>query len=165
MNVDREARARAICGRIGIDANAAVEALDMIADSFETGKMPPQPLVAYLASSLRRALAEPSAERATTLLFELGMTAPAKEGRKPKHIDYHVMRSIVESETAANADVSEAHLNRMVAKRFDVSAITARKHVKPVLFIPKLLKANQLGSLVRIRRPKHAKRTDQNRDR
>ena len=112
--------------------------------------MPLQLFVAYLASSIRRALAEPGAERAATILFEFGMTAPTKEARKPKHIDYHVVRLMVESEMAAKGDVSEAHLNRIGAKRFSVSPIIARKLVNAAGFMPRLFKANRLGSLVRI---------------
>jgi hypothetical protein len=153
MKPDRNARAEALRGRIGIDANAAVEALTTIAECLEAGELPPKALASYLASGIRRAMAEPSADRARLLAVELGLGAISRGGRPPKPVDHLKVKAIVEQAIAEDGDVSETKLKKIVGKEFRISGTTALKHVRPAMLIPTLLHRNRITSLVRPRNP------------
>lgn len=152
MKPDRTARAEVLRGRIGIDATAAVEALTMIADCLEAGELPPKALATYLASAIRRAMDEPSADRARLLAIELGLSAISRGGRPPKPVDHLKVKAIVEQAIADDGDVSETKLKKAVGKELRISGNTALKHVWPAMLVPKLLHRNGIKSLVPPRR-------------
>lgn len=149
-----ERRIGALLKRIGIDAKAATELLIVASEYLERGEALPTPLSSFLAQSINRAMHEPSANRAAALVYELGLTAPAKQGAPSKTIDYAEVVKIVEDAFADGADPSERQVKQMVAKRFGVSPNTTSKHVKPAMLVPKILRANKLESLIPPRKPK-----------
>jgi hypothetical protein len=149
-----EPRIGALLKRIGIDANAATQLLILATEYWERGEALPKPLSDFLAQAINRAMHEPSADRAAALVYELGLTAPAKQGRPAKAIDYGEVVSIVEQAFADNEQPSETQIKKMVADRFGVSPNTTTKHVKPAMLVPSILRANKLDSLILPRKPK-----------
>lgn len=146
--MDDATRTAALLSRIGLDSNAATELLAIAGECFENGKPLPDALAKFLAASIRRAMSEPSESRAAALVFELGFTAPAKDGRPLSKVDYQAMCRIIEHEFKTNGGISETKLKGIVAKADGVSANTALKHVKPAMLMPKILASNSIKSLM-----------------
>lgn len=116
-----------LIGRIGIDANAANELLSFAAELLESGKPLPNQLAQFLAASIRRAMAEPSANRANALVFELGLTAPAKQGRPRKPTP--------DGEIAATIAIfgggkHDTEIKRELKRAYGLSGNTARSRIR-----------------------------------
>jgi hypothetical protein len=144
-----ETKMTALLQRIGLDANAAAELLSLAADHLENRQALPPKVADFLATSIRNAVAEPSANRAHRLTFELGLSAPAKEGRPASDVDYQELcRIIDEAFSNDDGESSETKLKAVIAKRFGISETTALKHLKPAMLVPQLLKHNGIESLI-----------------
>lgn len=116
-----------LIGRIGVDANAASELLSIAAELIENGKPLPAALAKFLAASIRRAMEQPSADRATALVFELGLIAPAKEGRPRKATPNGEIAATV---AIFGNQVSEGALKRELNLAYGLKEGTARSRVK-----------------------------------
>jgi hypothetical protein len=146
----------ALIRRIGSDTNAATELLRIAGEYLESGKPLPMSLAKFLGKSFRRSMEQPSESRANALVFELGFTAPAKQGAPSKLIEYTVVQDIVAKAFANGANPSEREINKRVAKRFGMSSNTASKHTKAEMLVPKMLRNSGLGSLIPPRNPNKA---------
>lgn len=149
----QEAHIDALLGKIGHDPRAAAELLGIAADYLEADKPLPRNLARHLAVSFRRAIDQPSAERATTLAVDLGLAALGKGGRPSKPVDYLQVKAMIEHEYAENGGISETAASKRVAEEFGVSRTTALKHVRPARFVPQILKSNGLDSLIPLKKP------------
>lgn len=152
--MDRETLICSLVERIGVDANAATELLALASEYLENGETLPDPVAKFLGSAFRRATEEPSAQRAETLAYELGFAAPAKQGAPPKPVDYGELRGAIVKLFANGRNPSEREVNTAIAQHFGISATTARKHTKPDIVMSKILRHNEMDSLVRPRNPK-----------
>jgi len=145
----------ALLAKVGHDPRAAAELLGIAADYLEAGKPLPRNLARHLALSFRRAVDQPSAERATTLTVDLGLAALGKGGRPAKPVDHFQVRSMIEREYAENDGISEKAASKRVAEEFGVSPTTALKHVRPARLVPEMLKATGIDSLIPLKKPNY----------
>lgn len=119
---------KSLLGKIGVDANAAVELLAIAAECLDAGKPLPVPLAKFLARSINDAMAERSADRGNALIVALGLAAPAREGRR--RLSNIPKKPLTVSLAAYGDEMSEGQLAGKLAEEFDVSPSTARRRIK-----------------------------------
>lgn len=148
-----EAYIDALLATVERDPRAAAELLGIAADYLEAGQPMPRSLARHLFLSFRRAIAQPSAERATTLTVDLGLAPLDGGGRPAKPVDRAQINAMIERKYKEDGGISENAASEWVAEEFGVSVSTARKHVKPERFIPEILKDNGFDSLIPVKKP------------
>jgi len=119
---------QSLLGRVGVEANAAVELLTIAAECLETGKPMPLPLAKFLARSIKDSMAERSADRGNALVVALGLSAPAQEGRR--RLSNIPKKPLTVSLAVHGSEMSEGQLAGKLAEEFDVSPSTARRRIK-----------------------------------
>lgn len=140
-----ERRVETLLRRIGKDAAAAVELLEISAACLEAREPLPAELADHLAKSFRVAVASDRGERVRLLGDELGLTTigAAAKPVEPRR----VAELLVQYE-----GLSETALKAKAAKMFDVSPGTALKHVKKAKSAAKLTRQLQENGAALVRR-------------
>lgn len=119
----REATIAALLAKVGTEAEAAAQLLEIASDYLEARNPMPEALADHLAKTFRLVASAHRDERATELAQLLGL---AVVGATRKRIDPVEVATLI----ANNESASETSLKKRVAKAQGVGRSTALKYVK-----------------------------------